>query len=160
LRYFTVYGPWGRPDMSPWLFTSAILEGRPIDVFNHGDMMRDFTYVDDVADGTVRVLDRIPQPDPGFDHANPDPATSHAPYRIYNIGNHTPVQLLDFIGTIEQALGREAQKKLLPMQDGDVKATYADVADLIRDTGFSPATSLEYGIERWVAWYQQFTASR
>ncbi len=157
LRYFTVYGPWGRPDMSPWLFTSAILEGRPIDVFNHGDMMRDFTYVDDIADGTVRVLDRIPQANPDFDHDHPDPASSHAPYKIYNIGNHTPVQLMDFIGTIEKALGQEAKKNFLPMQDGDVKTTYADVADLTRDTGFKPDTSLEYGIGEWVKWYRAYT---
>ncbi len=157
LRYFTVYGPWGRPDMSPWLFTSAILEGRAIDVFNHGDMMRDFTYVDDIADGTVRVLDRIPQPNPNFDHDHPDPASSHAPYKIYNIGNHTPVQLMDFIGTIEKALGQEAKKNFLPMQDGDVKVTYADVADLTRDTGFKPDTSLEYGIGEWVKWYRGYT---
>ncbi|MFZ0106188.1 MAG: NAD-dependent epimerase/dehydratase family protein, partial [Thiobacillus sp.] len=157
LRYFTVYGPWGRPDMSPWLFTSAILEGRSIDVFNHGDMMRDFTYIDDIADGTVRVLDRIPQPNPAFDHDHPDPASSHAPYRVYNIGNHTPVQLMDFIGTIEKALGEEAKKNFLPMQDGDVQATYADVDDLIRDTGFKPATSLEYGIGKWVEWYRAYT---
>ncbi len=156
LRYFTVYGPWGRPDMSPWLFTSAILEGRPIDVFNHGQMMRDFTYIDDIADGTVRVLDRIPQPNPAFDHAHPDPAQSHAPYRVYNIGNHTPVKLMDFIATIEQALGREAQKNFLPMQAGDVVATYADVADLIRDTGFEPKTPLAEGIANWVAWYREY----
>ena len=156
LRYFTVYGPWGRPDMSPWLFTSAILEGRPIDVFNHGQMMRDFTYIDDIADGTVRVLDRIPQPNPAFDHAHPDPAQSHAPYRVYNIGNHTPVKLMDFIATIEQALGREAQKNFLPMQAGDVVATYADVADLIRDTGFEPKTPLAEGIANWVAWYRGY----
>jgi UDP-glucuronate 4-epimerase len=157
LRYFTVYGPWGRPDMSPWLFTSAILEGRPIDVFNHGDMMRDFTYVDDIADGTVRVLDRIPQSNPNFDRDHPDPASSHAPYKIYNIGNHTPVQLMDFIGTIEKALGQEAKKNFLPMQDGDVKVTYADVAELTRDTGFKPDTSLEYGIGKWVEWYRGYT---
>jgi UDP-glucuronate 4-epimerase len=156
LRYFTVYGPWGRPDMSPWLFTSAILEGRTIDVFNHGDMMRDFTYIDDIADGTVRVLDRIPQGNPRFDHTHPDPATSHAPYRIYNLGNHPPVRLMDFIGIIEKALGQEAKKNFLPMQDGDVQATYADVDDLIRDTGFKPATSLEYGIGKWVEWYRGY----
>ena len=156
LRYFTVYGPWGRPDMSPWLFTSAILEGRPIDVFNHGQMMRDFTYIDDIADGTVKVLDRIPQPNPAFDHEHPDPAQSHAPYRVYNIGNHTPVKLMDFIATIEGALGREAQKNFLPMQAGDVVATYADVADLIRDTGFEPKTPLAEGIANWVAWYREY----
>jgi len=142
--------------MSPWLFTSAILEGRTIDVFNHGDMMRDFTYIDDIADGTVKVLDRIPQGNPDFDHNNPDPASSHAPYRLYNIGNHTPVQLMDFIGTIEAALGQTAKKNFLPMQDGDVQATYADVDDLIRDTGFKPATTLEYGIGKWVEWYRGY----
>jgi UDP-glucuronate 4-epimerase len=157
LRYFTVYGPWGRPDMSPWLFTSAILENRTIDVFNHGDMMRDFTYIDDIADGTVKVLDRIPQPNPNFDHKNPDPASSHAPYRLYNIGNHTPVQLMDFIGTIEAALGQTAKKNFLPMQDGDVQATYADIDELVRDTGFKPATTLKYGIGKWVDWYRGYT---
>jgi UDP-glucuronate 4-epimerase len=156
LRYFTVYGPWGRPDMSPWLFTSAILEGRSIDVFNHGQMQRDFTYIDDIAEGTVRVLDRIAQPNPGYDSQHPDPASSHAPYRVYNIGNHTPVALMEFIGTIEQALGQQAQKNFLPMQPGDVVATYADVSDLQRDVGFEPATPLAEGIGRWVHWYRQY----
>ena len=156
LRYFTVYGPWGRPDMSPWLFTSAILEGRSIDVFNHGQMQRDFTYIDDIAEGTVRVLDRIAQPNPGYDSQQPDPASSHAPYRVYNIGNHTPVALMEFIGTIEQALGKQAQKNFLPMQPGDVVATYADVAELQRDVGFEPRTPLSEGIARWVRWYRQY----
>ncbi len=138
LRYFTVYGPWGRPDMSPWLFTSAILEGRSIDVFNHGKMRRDFTYIDDIAEGTVRVLDRIAAPYPDFDAAVPDPDSSHAPYRIYNIGNHQPVALM----TIESALGMQAKKNFLPMQAGDVVATYADVETLARDVGFEPHTSL------------------
>jgi UDP-glucuronate 4-epimerase len=155
LRYFTVYGPWGRPDMSPWLFTSAILEGRPIDVFNHGRMQRDFTYIDDIAEGTVRVLDRLPAPDPAFDTDAPDPGTSYAPYRVYNIGNHQPVELMTFIRTLEQALGREAQKNFLPMQPGDVVATYADIEDLKRDVGFEPKTSLAEGLARWVAWYRQ-----
>jgi UDP-glucuronate 4-epimerase len=137
-RYFTVYGPWGRPDMSPWLFTSAILEGRSIDVFNHGKMRRDFTYIDDIAEGTVRVLDRIAAPYPDFDAAVPDPDSSHAPYRIYNIGNHQPVALM----TIESALGMQAKKNFLPMQAGDVVATYADVEALARDVGFEPHTSL------------------
>jgi UDP-glucuronate 4-epimerase len=153
LRYFTVYGPWGRPDMSPWLFTSAILEGRPIDVFNHGRMRRDFTYIDDIAEGTVRVLDRIPKGDPAFSTDAPDPGSSHAPYKVYNIGNHQPVELMTFIGTIERVLGREAMKNFLPMQPGDVVATYADVEDLRRDVGYVPKTPLEDGIARWAAWY-------
>ncbi len=157
LRYFTVYGPWGRPDMSPWLFTSAILEGRPIDVFNHGKMQRDFTYIDDIAEGTVRVLDRIPQPNPDFSTDAPDPGSSYAPYKVYNIGNHTPVQLMDFIRIIEDALGQEAQKNFLPMQPGDVVATYADVEDLKRDVGFEPRTPLAEGIGRWAEWYRDYT---
>jgi len=156
LRYFTVYGPWGRPDMSPWLFTSAILEGRPIDVFNHGKMRRDFTYVEDIAEGTVRVLDRIPQPNPAFDRAAPDPASSYVPYKVYNIGNHQPVELMTFIKTIEDALGQEAQKNFLPMQPGDVEATYADIEELKRDVGFEPKTVLFEGIARWTAWYRQY----
>lgn len=156
LRYFTVYGPWGRPDMSPWLFTSAILEGRPIDVFNHGRMQRDFTFIDDIAEGTLRVLDRLPQPNPAFDTDVPDPGSSYAPYRVYNIGNHQPVELMTFIRTIEEALGREAQKNFLPMQPGDVVATYADVEDLKRDVGFEPKTPLAEGIARWVAWYRSY----
>jgi len=159
LRYFTVYGPWGRPDMSPWLFTSAILEGRPIDVFNDGKMRRDFTYVDDIAEGTVRVLDRIPQPDPDFDTDAPDPGSSYAPYRVYNIGNHESVELMDFIGSIEQALGMEAEKRFLPMQPGDVVATYADVEALKRDVGYEPRTPLAWGIARWVEWYRGYAGS-
>ncbi len=156
LRYFTAYGPWGRPDMSPWLFTSAILAGRPIDVFSHGQMQRDFTYVDDIADGTVRVMDRIPAPNPAFDSADPDPASSHAPYRVYNIGNERPVQLLTFIETLENALGRKAKKNFLPMQAGDVPATYADIDDLRKDVGFDPKTSLEEGLARWTAWFHDY----
>lgn len=159
LRYFTVYGPWGRPDMSPWLFTSAILEDRPIDVFNMGKMRRDFTYIDDIAEGTVRVLDRIPEPNAGFDTDAPDPGSSYAPYKVYNIGNHEPVELMTFIGTIERALGREAKKNFLPMQPGDVVATYADVEDLKRDVGYEPRTPLEYGIDRWTAWYRDYTGT-
>jgi UDP-glucuronate 4-epimerase len=158
LRYFTVYGPWGRPDMSPWLFTSAILEGRTIDVFNHGKMRRDFTYIDDIAEGTVRVLDRIAAPNPNFDTNAPDPGSSYAPYRVYNIGNHQPVELMAFINTIEHALGQEAKKNFLPMQAGDVVATYADVEDLKRDVGFEPKTELSTGIAKWVRWYQQHAA--
>ncbi|NCS66632.1 MAG: NAD-dependent epimerase, partial [Betaproteobacteria bacterium] len=155
LRYFTVYGPWGRPDMSPWLFTSAILEDRTIDVFNQGRMQRDFTYIDDIAEGTVRVLDRIAAPNPEFDTSAPDPSSSYAPFRVYNIGNHEPVELMTFIKTIEDALGKKAQKRFLAMQPGDVVATYADVEDLKRDVGFEPKTPLADGIGRWVEWYRQ-----
>jgi len=156
LRYFTVYGPWGRPDMSPWLFSSAILENRSIDVFNHGRMQRDFTYIDDIADGTVRVLDRVPMPDPEFDTGNPDPGASYAPYKVYNIGNNQPVELMTFIETIEEALGKRAEKNFLPMQAGDVVATYADVEDLKRDVGFEPKTSLADGIAKWADWYRSY----
>ncbi len=156
LRYFTVYGPWGRPDMSPWLFTSAILEDRTIDVFNMGKMQRDFTYIDDIAEGTVRVLDKIATPNPDFTTDAPDPGTSYAPYRVYNIGNHQPVELMTFIKTIEDSLGQEAKKNFLPMQPGDVVATYANVDDLKRDVGFEPKTELATGIANWAAWYRQY----
>lgn len=159
LRYFTVYGPWGRPDMSPWLFTSAMLEGRTIDVFNHGQMQRDFTFVDDIADGTVRVLDRPPVAEPARAGTELPLGESHAPYRVYNIGNHAPVPLMDFIGTLEAALGIEAKKRLLPMQPGDVVATCADVSDLMRDTGFAPATPLAEGLAKWVDWYRRYSAA-
>jgi UDP-glucuronate 4-epimerase len=152
LRYFTVYGPWGRPDMSPWLFTSAILEGRTIDVFNFGKMRRDFTYVDDIAQGTVRTLDRIPTGKPG----SSEPDSSHAPYRIYNIGNHTPIELLRFIEVIERATGKKANLRLLPMQPGDVTATYADITEFEADTGFRPTTELEVGVQKWVNWYRSY----
>jgi UDP-glucuronate 4-epimerase len=157
LRFFTVYGPWGRPDMSPWLFTSAILEGRTIDVFNHGRMRRDFTYVDDIAAGTIRAMDCAAAPNPDFDSDHPDPASSRAPYRIYNIGNHQPVELMTFIETIEKSLGREARKNFLPMQAGDMLATYAEVDDLKRDVGFEPKTSLPEGIAQWTAWFREYT---
>lgn len=156
LRYFTVYGPWGRPDMSPWLFTSAILEGRAIDVFNHGNMQRDFTYVDDIAEGTVRVLDQTPSTNPDFSTDNPDPGSSNVPYKIYNIGNHQPVPLLTFIHTLESALEKEAIKNFLPMQAGDVIATYADIEDLQRDVGYTPKTTLADGITQWASWYKSF----
>jgi UDP-glucuronate 4-epimerase len=156
LRFFTVYGPWGRPDMSPWLFTSAILEGRTINVFNHGKMQRDFTYIDDIADGTVRVLDRVAQPNPAFDTNAPNPASSYAPFKVYNIGNHTPVELMTFIQTIEESLGQVAKKNFLPMQAGDVVATYADVAKLNDDTGFAPKTELSKGISQWTNWYRGY----
>jgi UDP-glucuronate 4-epimerase len=156
LRFFTVYGPWGRPDMALFLFTRAILAGVPIKVFNQGKMERDFTYVDDIVEGIVRLLPTIAQPDPGWDGAAPDPGSSPAPYRLYNIGNHSPVKLLDFIALIEKALGREAQKELLPMQPGDVPATYADVEALSQAVGFSPDTPLEKGIAEFVQWYRDY----
>jgi UDP-glucuronate 4-epimerase len=156
LRFFTVYGPWGRPDMALFLFTRAILAGRPIDVFNHGRMRRDFTYIDDIVEGVVRVMDRIPRPDPNWTSARPDPGTSSAPYRVYNIGNNQPVELLEMISLVEQCLGRTAQKNLLPMQAGDVPETYADVDDLVRDTGFKPRTALKDGIARFIEWYRGY----
>lgn len=156
LRFFTVYGPWGRPDMALHLFTTAILRGKPIEVFNHGRMRRDFTYVDDIVEGVLRTMEHIPVPDPTWDGAAPDPATSSAPWRIYNIGNNTTVELGEFIATLERALGVTAVKTYLPMQPGDVEATYADVQDLIRDTGFSPSTPLSEGIARFVDWYKSY----
>ena len=156
LRFFTVYGPWGRPDMALFLFTQAILEGRPIDVYNHGRMVRDFTYIDDIAEGVVRVLDRPAAADPAFDAAAPDPARSNAPYRVFNIGNDDPVQLMDFIEAIESALGRSAQKNFLPLQPGDVPATRADVSELAAWTGFRPATPVREGVARFVAWYRDY----
>ncbi len=156
LRFFTVYGPWGRPDMALFLFTKAILEGRPIDVFNHGRMKRDFTYVDDIVEGVLRTLDRIAEPDAAFDPLRPDPARSNAPYRVFNIGNNNPVELMAFIEAIEQALGKTAEKNFLPLQDGDVPATYADTAELDAWAGFAPATSVRDGVERFVAWYRSY----
>jgi len=156
LRFFTVYGPWGRPDMALFLFTKAILEGRPIDVFNHGQMIRDFTYIDDIAEGVVRVLDRVATPEPGYDAMKSDPAHSNAPFRLFNIGNHAPIPLMDFIGAIEAAVGREAIKNFLPLQDGDVPATHADVEELAAWTGFRPATPVPEGITRFVAWYRDY----
>ena len=156
LRFFTVYGPWGRPDMALFLFTKAILEGKPIDVFNHGQMQRDFTFVDDIVEGVIRVLDRSAAPDAAYRPEQPDPGTSNAPFRVFNIGNHNPVPLLDFIACIEDAIGIKAQKNLLPLQDGDVPATYADV-DALRDwVGFTPATDIRTGIARFVAWYRDY----
>ncbi len=156
LRFFTVYGPWGRPDMALFKFTRAILAGEPIDVYNHGRMKRDFTYIDDITEGVVRLLDRVPGPDPEWSGDRPDPGSSPAPYRLYNIGNDNPVQLLDFIAAIEEALGMEAQKNFLPLQPGDVPATWADVDDLARAVGYRPATPLRQGIARFVAWYREF----
>jgi UDP-glucuronate 4-epimerase len=156
LRFFTVYGPWGRPDMALFLFTRNILAGQPIDVFNHGHHTRDFTYIDDIVEGVIRTLDRVPGPDPGFDPMRPDPATSKAPYRVYNIGNHQPVQLSRYIEVIEDALGRKATKNLLPLQPGDVPDTFADVEALVRDTGYQPSTPIEVGVARFVAWYRDY----
>ena len=156
LRFFTVYGPWGRPDMALFLFTRAILEGRPINVFNFGKMQRDFTYIDDIVEGVVRVMDKPPRPNPSWTGDAPDPGTSRAPYKIYNIGNNQPVELLQFIEVLEKKLGRKAEKNLLPLQPGDVPATYADVDDLVRDVGFKPNTPIEVGVERFVAWYRSY----
>jgi UDP-glucuronate 4-epimerase len=156
LRFFTVYGPWGRPDMALFLFTRAILEGKPIDVFNYGKMRRDFTFVDDIVEGVFRVMNSIPAGNSAWSGAKPDPGTSYAPYKIYNIGNNSPVELIRFIEVLEKKLGTEAQKNLLPMQPGDVPATYADVDDLMQDVGFKPATSIEEGISRFVDWYRGY----
>ena len=156
LRFFTVYGPWGRPDMALFLFTKAILEGRAIDVFNYGNMQRDFTFVDDIVEGVIRVLDRVATASPTYDASSADPATSNAPFRVFNIGNNNPVPLLDFIGCIENALGIKAQKNLLPLQDGDVPATYANTDALNEWVGFVPGTGIDQGIGRFVAWYRDY----
>jgi UDP-glucuronate 4-epimerase len=156
LRFFTVYGPWGRPDMALFIFTKAILEGKPIDVYNYGEMRRDFTYVDDIVEGVLRVTDRIPQPNPAWSGMHPDPGTSKAPYRVYNIGNNKPVELMYFIEVLEDCLGKKAEKKLLPMQPGDVPETCADVEDLMRDVGFRPDTPVTTGIARFVEWYRSY----
>ncbi len=156
LRFFTVYGPWGRPDMALFLFTRNILEGKPIDVFNHGHHKRDFTFVEDIAEGVVRASDRVAQPDPKWDSNNPDPATSNAPFRIYNIGNNAPVQLMRYIEVLEQCLGRKAQMNMLPLQLGDVPETFADINDLVSDVGYRPATPIEVGVKRFVDWYLDY----
>jgi len=156
LRFFTVYGPWGRPDMALFLFTRNILAGKPIDVFNYGKHRRDFTYIDDIVEGVVRVLDRVPEPDPEWSGDAPDSATSNAPYRLYNIGNNQPVELMHYIEVLEQCLGKKAEMNLLPLQPGDVPDTYADVSDLVRDVGYKPDTSVEEGIANFVAWYRDF----
>jgi UDP-glucuronate 4-epimerase len=156
LRFFTVYGPWGRPDMSLFLFTKAILKGEPIEVFNEGKMMRDFTYIDDIVESVVRVSDEAATPDPAWNAACPDPASSNAPYRIYNIGNSNPVKLLDVIEILENCLGCKAHKRLLPMQPGDVPATFADVDDLTAAIGFKPCTPIEEGVRRFVEWYATY----
>jgi len=156
LRFFTVYGPWGRPDMALFLFTRAILEGRPIDVFNEGRMKRDFTYIDDIVEGLARILEKIPAPNPAWRGDAPDPSSSFAPYRLYNIGNNRPVALMEFIETLEEQLGRKAIRNFLPMQAGDVPATCADVDDLMATVGFRPATPIAEGIRRFVAWYREY----
>ncbi len=156
LRFFTVYGPWGRPDMALFLFTRAILEDKPIKVFNHGKMQRDFTYIDDIIEGVVRVMGHLPVPNQEWNGDMPDPGTSYAPYKIYNIGNNQPVELTQFITEIEKALGKEAKKSYMDLQPGDVVATYADVDDLIKDVGFKPATPIDVGIQRFVAWYRDY----
>ena len=156
LRFFTVYGPWGRPDMALFLFTKAIIENRTIDVFNHGQMVRDFTFVDDIAEGVVRVIDRSATADAAFDASQPDPASSNAPYRVFNIGNSDPVKLMDFIEAIEKAVGKVATKNFMPLQDGDVPATFADVSELSAWTGFKPATPVVDGVGRFVRWYRDY----
>jgi len=156
LRFFTVYGPWGRPDMALFLFTKAILENRPIDVFNNGNMERDFTYIDDIVEGVFRIVDHVPSPNNQWDGDNPDPATSYCPYRIYNIGNNNKEKLMRYIEVLEEHLGKEAEKNFLPLQDGDVPATYANVDDLVRDIDFKPATSIEDGIGKFVDWYKAY----
>jgi UDP-glucuronate 4-epimerase len=156
LRFFTVYGPWGRPDMAPMLFTKAILAGKPIDVFNYGKMQRDFTYVDDIVEGIIKVMHKIPEPNPDWVGTDPDPSSSKAPYRIYNIGNNQPIELMYFIEVLEKCLGIEAKKNIMPIQPGDVPITYADVSDLTRDVGFKPDTSIELGVERFVDWYRAY----
>jgi UDP-glucuronate 4-epimerase len=156
LRFFTVYGPWGRPDMALFLFTKNILAGKPIDVFNYGNHRRDFTFVEDIAQGVVRAVDRVAQPNADWNSDAPDPATSKAPYRLYNIGNNQPVELMRYIECIENSLGKKAQKNLLPLQAGDVPDTFADVDDLVRDVGYKPATPVEEGVRRFIEWYVSY----
>jgi UDP-glucuronate 4-epimerase len=156
LRFFTVYGPWGRPDMAYFLFTRAILAGEPIKVFNNGEMARDFTYIDDVVDGIERLMEVVPRPNPDWDSGNPQPGSSRAPFKLYNIGNNKPVKLLAFIEVLEKLLGRTAKKEYLPMHPGDVAATYADITDLARDIGFAPSTPIEFGLARFVRWHRDY----
>jgi UDP-glucuronate 4-epimerase len=155
LRFFTVYGPWGRPDMALFLFIQAIEKGQPIQVFNHGKMKRDFTYIDDIVEGIIRVADRPAKSNPEWTGQDPDPGSSYAPFKVYNIGNSQPVELMDYIGALEKAMGKEAIKNMLPLQPGDVPSTYADVTDLKRDTGYQPQTSVEDGVAKFVAWYKE-----
>lgn len=156
LRFFTVYGPWGRPDMAYFSFTKAIMEGQPIDIFNFGNMKRDFTYIDDIIEGVTRVVHKIPQPNPNWDRANPNPGSSYAPYKLYNIGNNNPVELMRVIELLETNLGKKAKKNMLPMQAGDVPITYADVDDFMKDVGFKPGTPIEEGIKKFVEWYREY----
>jgi UDP-glucuronate 4-epimerase len=156
LRFFTVYGPWGRPDMALFLFTKAILEDRPINVFNNGNMERDFTYIDDIVEGVFRIIDHTPESNQEWDGMNPDPATSYCPWRIYNIGNNRKEKLMRYIEVLEECLGKKAEKNFMPMQDGDVPATYANVDDLVRDIKFKPDTSIEEGIGKFVEWYREY----
>jgi UDP-glucuronate 4-epimerase len=156
LRFFTVYGPWGRPDMSPSLFAGAIMRDEAINVFNEGKMQRDFTYIDDIVEGVVRVIDKVAEPNDEYDKSSPDPATSYAPFRVYNIGNNEPVELMEFIETIENAVGKKAEKNMMGMQDGDVVATYANIDALVDAVGFKPATPLKDGIEKFVDWYKSY----
>ena len=156
LRFFTVYGTWGRPDMALFLFAKAMFENKPINVFNNGDMVRDFTYVDDIVEGVVRVIGHIPAGNPKWDAMNPDPSSARAPYKIYNIGNNNPIKLMDYIEALEEAIGKKAVKNLLPMQPGDVRGTWADVSDLVEDLGYKPNTSVKEGVRRFVDWYKEF----
>jgi UDP-glucuronate 4-epimerase len=156
LRFFTVYGPWGRPDMALFLFATAILAGKPIDVFNYGNHKRDFTYIDDIVGGVVHALDHTAEPNPDWDSDHPDPGTSRAPYRLYNIGNSRPVELMTYIGLLEEYLGRSAEKNLLPLQPGDVPDTWADVEDLVRDVGYRPVTPVEEGVKKFVDWFMEY----
>jgi UDP-glucuronate 4-epimerase len=156
LRFFTVYGPWGRPDMAMWIFANAIMAGKPIKLFNHGNMRRDFTYIDDVVESVVRLVDRVPSGNPKWSSDTPDPGSSSAPWRVYNIGNNKPVELLEVVHLLEEAIGKKARRKLLPMQPGDVQATYADVDDLIREVGFRPSTPIADGITRFIEWYRNY----
>jgi len=160
LRFFTVYGPWGRPDMAMWLFTEAIVTGRPVRLFNYGKMRRDFTYIDDVVESVVRLIERAPAPDPRWSGNDPAPATSRAPWRVYNIGNNRPVEVVEIVRLLEEALGRQAKRELLPIQPGDVPETFADIADLEAAVGFKPKTSIEEGIRRFVAWYRGYNRVR
>ena len=160
LRFFTVYGPWGRPDMALFLFTRAILEGKPIKVFNHGKMKRDFTYIDDIVEGVARIMNMVPEADPMWNGERPDPGTSPSPYRVFNIGNNRPVELMEFIETLESKLGKEAVKEFLPLQPGDVPSTYADIDDLFDAVGFRPSTGISEGIGRFVEWYLEHYGSR
>lgn len=156
LRFFTVYGPWGRPDMALYLFTDAIVRGEPIEIFNNGEMSRDFTYIDDIVEGILRISEQVAEPDPDWDASAPDPSTSNAPYRIYNIGNDHPVSLLDYVDALEGALGRKAIRNLIPMQQGDVKNTHADITKITESAGYRPATSVKDGVEKFVLWYKEY----